>query len=176
MTRQNSNCQLVLCKKAKVYNNDEVIKVNIGQNIANARKKSNMSQEDLANLLEVSRQSISLWETDQTIPTLDKLETLCKVLNVSADTIIGRESSSMVSNETLQELSNKKRKREKYRDIIAFVLACISLITYRLFPLGLFTTLISFILALTIIKKENIFAPYSMAISLVFFVASIIMY
>ena len=62
----------------------------LGKNIATARKQKNMSQEELANRLDVSRQSISLWETDQTTPTLDKLEAMCSLLDVSMDMLMGR--------------------------------------------------------------------------------------
>ena len=42
----------------------------LSDNIKNYRKKSNMSQDELAEKLGVSRQSISLWETGQTQPTI----------------------------------------------------------------------------------------------------------
>ena len=64
----------------------------IGQFIYTARKRKGISQEELSSLLDVSRQSISLWETDQTIPTLDKLQAMCKILDVSMDELTGVES------------------------------------------------------------------------------------
>ena len=45
----------------------------LGQNIARLRTQKNLSQGDLADALEVSRQSVSKWETDASIPELDKL-------------------------------------------------------------------------------------------------------
>ena len=46
----------------------------LSDNIKNYRKKSNMSQDELAEKLGVSRQSISLWETGQTQPTIENPE------------------------------------------------------------------------------------------------------
>ena len=57
----------------------------IGQNLMTARKKKGLSQEDVANTLDVSRHSVSLWECDQTIPSLDNLISLSKLYNTSID-------------------------------------------------------------------------------------------
>ena len=42
--------------------------MNLGTNLYNARKKSGLSQEEVAEKLGVSRQTISKWETDETLP------------------------------------------------------------------------------------------------------------
>lgn len=47
--------------------------MNLGKSIYNLRTKNNMSQGDLANTLDVSPQSVSKWETNTSIPQLDKL-------------------------------------------------------------------------------------------------------
>ena len=62
----------------------------IGQNLMTARKKKGLSQEDVANTLGVSRQSVSLWECDQTIPSLDNLISLSKLYNTSIDILTGQ--------------------------------------------------------------------------------------
>ena len=45
----------------------------LGQRIYQLRTKMHLSQGDLADKLEVSRQSVSKWETDASVPELDKL-------------------------------------------------------------------------------------------------------
>ena len=45
----------------------------VGQRIQEHRKKNGLSQEELGQRLLVSRQTVSLWETDQTLPTVDNL-------------------------------------------------------------------------------------------------------
>ena len=59
----------------------------IGKRIAKCRKEKNYSQEYIAELLEVSRQAVSKWETDQTEPDTGNLIKLAKVFNVSKSTV-----------------------------------------------------------------------------------------
>ena len=60
----------------------------VGMNILELRKKYKMSQEQLAEKMCVTRQTVSLWETDQTMPTLDNLLRLRSIFGVSADNIL----------------------------------------------------------------------------------------
>ncbi len=59
-----------------------------GERLQSYRKQHNLSQEDLAKQLFVTRQTISLWETDQTLPTIDNLIRLKDILGVSIDDIL----------------------------------------------------------------------------------------
>ncbi|MGN1295905.1 MAG: helix-turn-helix domain-containing protein [Bacilli bacterium] len=60
----------------------------LADKIINLRKKSGMSQEDLAGRLNVSRQSISKWESAQSIPDLDKIIQLSSIFGVSTDFLL----------------------------------------------------------------------------------------
>lgn len=62
----------------------------LGERILKYRKKAGISQEELADRLNVTRQSISLWETDQTLPSLDNLITLADIFDISMDELCGR--------------------------------------------------------------------------------------
>ena len=64
--------------------------MNLGQNIYELRTAKNLSQGNLADLLDVSRQSVSKWETDAAIPDLDKLVRMCDVFGVTLDELTGR--------------------------------------------------------------------------------------
>lgn len=68
--------------------------INIGEKIYTLRTKKNMSQTDLANEVDVSRQSISKWETGTATPDLDKLIKLSKIFEVSLDELVGNETDS----------------------------------------------------------------------------------
>ena len=57
----------------------------IGEKIAKFRVERGISQEQLAELTEVSRQSVSKWEKGRALPQLDKLSKLCELFGVSAD-------------------------------------------------------------------------------------------
>lgn len=60
----------------------------VGERLQSYRKQHNLSQEELAKQLFVTRQTISLWETDQTLPTIDNLVRLKDILEVSIDDIL----------------------------------------------------------------------------------------
>lgn len=57
----------------------------VGQNIYELRKNKKLSQEDIAEKINVTRQTISNWENGQTIPDLYQAKALAEVLNVSID-------------------------------------------------------------------------------------------
>ena len=65
------------------------ITMTIGENILKYRKQAGLSQEELADKMNVSRQSVSLWETDQTTPSLESLRMLAEIFAVSLDELCG---------------------------------------------------------------------------------------
>lgn len=66
----------------------------IGKRIAKCRKEKNYSQEYIAELLDVSRQAVSKWETDQTEPDTGNLIKLAKVFNVSVEYLANGENQT----------------------------------------------------------------------------------
>lgn len=60
----------------------------LGERIHQFRTERNLSQGDLADALNVSRQSVSKWETDTSVPELDKLVKLCELFGVSLDELV----------------------------------------------------------------------------------------
>ncbi len=67
--------------------------MNIGERIYELRRKNSMSQEDLAEKMNVSRQSISKWESNQSVPEVEKIIQLSNIFNVSTDWILKGENS-----------------------------------------------------------------------------------
>ena len=65
--------------------------MDIGKNIAVLRKACGVSQEQLANMLYVSRDLVTKWENSQRRPDYTMIQAIAKALNVSADDIIGRD-------------------------------------------------------------------------------------
>ena len=68
----------------------------VGEKIQKYRKDLGMSQEELGQKLLVSRQTISLWEKNQTVPTIDNLVLLKDVFKVSVDEILDTEDKTEV--------------------------------------------------------------------------------
>ncbi len=77
----------------------------IGQKISYLRTRKNLTQEYLAEYLDVSRQSVSKWEMDQAVPHIDKIIKLCDLFSVSADNLMREEV-------VLNFLDSKPRKVE----------------------------------------------------------------
>lgn len=81
----------------------------LADKIINERKKNGWSQEELANMLSVSRQSISKWEGAQAVPDLQKILKMAEVFNVSTDYLLKDElepevfTSSNYQGETAKE-------------------------------------------------------------------------
>ena len=73
--------------------------MSFGENLQLIRKKNQLSQEGLAEMLGVSRQAVSKWELGEGYPEVDKLLLLSKKLNVSLDSLLGGENSRAVSEE-----------------------------------------------------------------------------
>ncbi len=73
--------------------------MSFGENLQLIRKKNQLSQEGLAEMLGVSRQAVSKWELGEGYPEVDKLLLLSKKLNVSLDSLLGGENTRAVSEE-----------------------------------------------------------------------------
>lgn len=69
--------------------------MSLGENLQFLRKKNDITQEQLAEKLEVSRQSISKWESDSTYPEMDKLLQLCQLFHVSLDDFVQKDVSAL---------------------------------------------------------------------------------
>ena len=69
----------------------------IGETIQRLRTKRRLSQEQLAELVGVSRQAVSKWELNAALPDTDKLVPLARALGVSVDELLGNVSENGVS-------------------------------------------------------------------------------
>ena len=67
----------------------------IADKIKYLRKENNMTQEDLANKLNVSRQTISKWETNIAIPDADNIVAISKLFNITTDELLNYKIETM---------------------------------------------------------------------------------
>lgn len=83
--------------------------VQIGSRILEYRKKMNMSQEEFANKIGVSRQAVSKWELDKAYPDLDKLVDICGMFGLSLDELVNgveHDEEPVMEAEQRVEISN----------------------------------------------------------------------
>ena len=109
----------------------------LGEKIARQRKELNYTQEQLADILGVSRQSISKWESDIAYPETDKLIELGKLFDCSMDYLLKEEITEKDGVQTLgftekvEEIRRKvmtekiKGKAKKILKIICIILAVV---------------------------------------------------
>ena len=76
----------------------------LGEKLYTLRTKQNMTQEQLAEKLQVSRQSISKWESDATRPDLGKLKFLAEFYHVSLDALLD-EDVDIFADKTISALN-----------------------------------------------------------------------
>lgn len=93
----------------------------IGTKIQMLRKQNGMSQQNLADKLNITRQTISKWESDQSLPDLDTLLKMAELFNVSIAYIVGvEEEDKPISQmyELMQTMLSNQQKANKTRNII----------------------------------------------------------
>ncbi len=80
--------------------------MNLGENIKRLREEKGISQEYAAQKMGVSVQSISLWEENKTVPSIENLVTLSEILGVTVDEVLGKGASQPADNssQSVQEL------------------------------------------------------------------------
>lgn len=83
----------------------------LGNNLFNARKKSGLSQEEVAEKLGVTRQTVSKWETDETLPDIRQAKRMALLYNLSLDELISfdvdvKQIEEMIE-KTTDEIQNK---------------------------------------------------------------------
>ena len=83
----------------------------IGKRIAQLRKEKNLTQEDLAQMMEVSAQAVSKWENDLTCPDIFSLPKLAKILEVTVDELLSGKAEEKAP--LVQVLAPEDRKELK---------------------------------------------------------------
>lgn len=90
------------------------MKLNIGENIRSCRRKMNLTQEQLADKLGVSFQSVSRWENDLTYPDMELIPALTGIFGISADELLGvpEAKKEQAAEELLKELTELSERED----------------------------------------------------------------
>ena len=84
-----------------------------GENLYNLRKSSKMSQEKLAEKMDVSRQSVSKWENGESYPEMEKIMKLCNIFHCKINDLVHEDMSDINSLDEDIKMSVVKFKKEK---------------------------------------------------------------
>lgn len=99
------------------------------------RKKALLSQEELAEKLDVTRQTISKWELGQSKPDIDKLQMMSNLFQVDVNTLTN-EDKSLEDSVNIKKEESPKKKKNGDRKFILYILiiifvASLAFLTYR---------------------------------------------
>lgn len=94
------------------------------------RKKALLSQEALAEKLDVTRQTISKWELDQTKPDMDKLKEISKLFAVDIN-ILTDDTISLEDNKNIKKQDNKQPRKIILYIVIIIFIASLGTLLYR---------------------------------------------
>ncbi len=138
----------------------------LGKQIKNCRQEANLSQEELAERVYVSRQTISNWENDKSYPDVNSLVLLSEVFHISLDKLIKGDIDRMREEIKKEEVT----KLNQYGTILTvlFVVMLVSIVplvqwlgTLGYIPWGIiFAVTMYFALKVEKIKKDNDIQTY----------------
>lgn len=103
----------------------------LGERIKQCRKRSGMSQEKVAELVGVSRQAVTKWESGQAAPNTENLFRLAEIFNTTVDLLLQEETYNTPTAEQLYKLYKQERQQRseqlghKLKRNIAFALAIV---------------------------------------------------
>ena len=98
--------------------------MSLGNNIFELRKKERISQEKLGERVGVTRQTVSNWELDQTVPDANQLLALSKALNTSIDLLVENDIQNLLE-QKVGNVETEIIKNNKFQKIIISVLSII---------------------------------------------------
>ncbi|QFG40482.1 helix-turn-helix domain-containing protein [Streptococcus mutans] len=119
--------------------------MNIGEKLKTARQQSHLTQEGVADLILVSRQTISNWENEKSYPDIVNLIKLSDLYQISLDTLL-KDDGKMI--EHLDKTTNAVKSNQKLQ---TFLLSYLAMITCLLFLSLFFLKSYYFLLFLSII-------------------------
>ena len=111
----------------------------LGQRLIELRKSKQLSQEEVADKLNVTRQTISKWETDQSSPEFDKIIPLCELFETPVSEILGESIEEKETNdlkviseklEVINEQLSISQKQKRTRKIMVLLIIDICLIFF----------------------------------------------
>ena len=109
--------------------------MDLGKKILELRKKENLTQEQLAEKINVTRQTISKWELNQTTPDIKQAKELSRLFKVSLDELTDNDMTTLV----MQKVSNTEKlaglvlKVSKWLGVCFLITLVIDIISFIIF-------------------------------------------
>lgn len=111
--------------------------MSLGEKLLKLRKKKGLSQEEVADILHVTRQTISKWETDQSMPDFDKVVPICNLYEISTEELFHDEVSTpreveevRIENTTTYQNYNRKKALFTTAAVMLYILSVVVIIFF----------------------------------------------
>ena len=129
-----------------------------GENLKRFRKNKDMSQEQLAEKLNVSRQSVSKWENGESYPEMNNILELCKIFNCRLNDIVHKDMSDINSldNEIVMKVVKFSKKKQKEVKTLSNVIELIGKIGSIVLMVAIPFIVITMLLAPYVISNTRI--------------------
>ncbi len=111
--------------------------MSLGEKLLKLRKKKGLSQEEVADILHVTRQTVSKWETDQSMPDFDKVVPICNLYEISTEELFYDEVSTpreveevRIENTTTYQDYNRKKALFTTVAVMLYILSVVVIIFF----------------------------------------------
>lgn len=105
--------------------------MNFCEKLQNLRKEKGMTQEELAEKLNISRQAVSKWESNQTMPETDKIIQIANLFDVSLDYLLKNEEEKENKDHLINNTTQLKKHNEIFiTQIVIFIMGLVGVISF----------------------------------------------
>ncbi len=132
--------------------------MNLGNKIVDLRKKNSLSQEELAEKVGVTRQTISKWELEETTPDINQAKKLSQIFKVSLDELTDNDVSAIL----VEKVSNT----EKLAGITIKILKCFGIFLLVLFIIDIIVLGIFIITRIKSAEERKLAGKYTITCTL----------
>lgn len=102
--------------------------MNLGNKILQLRKKNGLSQEQLGEAVDVTRQTISNWELGETTPNPEQLKSLSKALNISIDELLNNNIKDILETKVNMINGNVIKSNNLIKTLLVIIIVVLAIV------------------------------------------------
>ncbi|HIR48528.1 MAG TPA: helix-turn-helix transcriptional regulator [Candidatus Faecimonas gallistercoris] len=115
--------------------------MSLGEKLLKLRKKKGLSQEEVADILHVTRQTVSKWETNQSMPDFDKVVPICNLYEISTEELF-HDGVSVSKNEENIHIEDTISQQNYHRKKALFTTVAVTLYILSVVVIIFFSTVL----------------------------------
>ena len=93
--------------------------MNLGERLFELRKAKNLTQDDMAEKLNVTRQTVSKWETNQSTPDFDKIMPLCELFEIGVEELLTGKKEEQREEKKEEKVLTRQEVKERSAKIVS---------------------------------------------------------